>query len=142
MSNLQTVLVRFGRELGSSVERGDVDGVQGRCNLRRIRPACLLDSPLQNQSARVTSGRLVAGWRVVLRGISLGKVSSAGTVLRLEGNLRLPLRGHDHAYSGVAQLRPLWAVRRDQQRNHLQRNLVFVELLGERRAVGIVAAAQ
>src|ERR1039457_1125760 len=142
MAYLQAVFVGGGRKLGPPVEGSDIGGVQRLRHLGRVDPARLFDGALQNQPAPVATGGLVAGRRIVFRGIRLGKLGAAGSVLRFKRRLRFPLRRYHDAQRRIAQFHPLRAVWRHQQRQHLQRNFMAGELPGQGRSVSVVAASQ
>src|ERR1039458_9646592 len=91
MAHLQAVFVGGGRELGPPVEGSDIGGVQRLRHLGRVDPARLFDGALQDQPTPVAAGRLVAGRRIVFRGIRFGEIGAARPVLRLKRRLRLPL---------------------------------------------------
>src|SRR6516164_9668499 len=101
------MLVRRCGKLAASVERDDIGVIQRSRDFRRICASRLFDRPLQDESTSVATGGLVARWRVVLRGVGLGKIRSTRAVLRFEPSLLLPLRRNDHAEARIAQLDPL-----------------------------------
>ena len=119
MANLQAVFVGGGRKFGPPVEAGHIGSVQRLRHLGRVNPARLFNGALQNQPAPVATGGLVAGRRIVFRGIRLGKLGAAGSVLRFKRRLRFSLRRYHDAQRRIAQFDPLRTVWRHQQRQHL-----------------------
>src|ERR1017187_3830907 len=107
MAHLQAVFVGGGRKLGPPVEGSDIGGVQRLRHLGRVDPARLFDGALQDQPTPVAAGRLVAGRRIVFRGIRLGEIGAARPVLRLKRRLRLPLWRYHHARSRFSPFAPL-----------------------------------
>src|ERR1019366_4407988 len=80
MTYLQSVIVGGGREFGPPVKGSDIGAIPPPPPLGRVNPARLFDGALQDHPRRVAAGGLIAGRRIVFRGIGLGKIGAAGPV--------------------------------------------------------------
>src|SRR6202521_1738001 len=142
VTDLQSVLLRMGREFGVAEKRRNVHLVERVRYFVGLDRTGKLDRTLQDQASGVAARRMVAGLYLIFVDERLGELRRAWTEVGLESHLRFPLRGNRNANRGVTELGEFRAIGSDQQRHPLEPSLLLVQLAGKGGAIGIVTAAE
>src|SRR6185503_4000141 len=150
VGDLFAVGLGVGRELDPPKERHDVELVERSTDLLGVCALRILKGLLKHEAGGEAPSHVVRGHDVELSRVRLGEAVDGDPVIRDAESLRaglrvlhlrLPLRRTDDELRGVADIGERRLGWRDEQRDESCGDLLFVELLCERRPIREVTAA-